>query len=283
MGTQNNVDEEGNELPLSMKIMSNFIEGAQKRVEGYNYDRRKSVVEYDEVLRKQREVIYKQRNDILSLEDMEPTIVKMMTSVTNRFTPRFVLNDKKGEMIDSERLTKEFLHVFFSMGDFEEDEFEGLSLEEAKQKILDKFLSNLHDKKELFPPEIYQEFMKVILLRIVDKYWMDHIDAMSDLRQSIGLKSYAQMNPLREYQELGFQMFDEMICNIENDVTLNINRAQVRQNLEREQVAKPIGTSGGSDEPVRRKPVVSNKKPGRNDTCPCGSGKKYKNCCGREA
>lgn len=282
MGTQNNVDEEGNELPLSMKIMSNFIEGAQKRVEGYNYDRRKSVVEYDEVLRKQREVIYKQRNDILSLEDMEPTIVKMMTSVVNRFVPRFVMNDKKGEMIDAERLTKEFIHVFFSMGDFEEDEFEGLNVEAAKEKALNKFLSNLEEKKQLFPPEIYQEFMKVILLRIVDKYWMDHIDAMSDLRQSIGLKSYAQMNPLREYQDLGFQMFDEMICNIENDVTLNINRAQVRQNLEREQVAKPIGTSGGSDEPVRRKPVVSNKKPGRNDPCPCGSGKKYKNCCGRE-
>ena len=280
MGTQNNVDEEGNELPLSMKIMSNFIEGAQKRVEGNNYDRRKAVVEYDEVLRKQREVIYKQRNDILSLEDVEPIIVKMMTSVTNRYTPRFVEYEKKNESMNIEGLFKEFLYIYFNQNDFEESDFENLGLEASKELIFNKFMSNLHEKKELFPPEIYQEFMKVILLRIVDKYWMDHIDAMSDLRQSIGLKSYAQLNPLREYQELGFSMFDEMICNIENDVSLNINRAQVRQNLEREEVAKPTGTSGGSDEIIKKKPVTATKKPGRNDPCPCGSGKKYKNCCG---
>ena len=281
LGTSGEVDEEGNELPLTMKIMTNFIESAQKRVEGSNYDRRKSVVEYDEVLRLQREVIYKQRNDILSIDDMEPVIIKMMTSVTNRHVPSYVQMESKNQVIDANRFEKEFLPVFFNHGSFEEDEFNGLTVDAAKQKVLDKFLSNLEEKKDAISIEMYREFLKVILLRVVDSYWMNHIDAMSGLRQSIGLKSYSQQNPLREYREIGFQMFDEMICKIEDNVSLNINRALIRDNLEREQVAKPTGTSGGSDEVVKKKPVTVNKKPGRNDPCPCGSGKKYKNCCGK--
>ncbi len=281
MGTANEVDEEGNELPLSMKMMSNFIESAQRRVEGMNYDSRKHVVEYDEVLRRQREVIYKQRNDILILDDMEPVVKRMMSSVTERHVSKYAQYDKKNPTVDSEQLQKNFLQLFFNLNEFEEGEFEGLDLESAKAKVLDRFYQNLEDKKNAIPHEMYVEFMKVILLRIVDKFWMDHIDQMSSLRQSIGLKSYAQLNPLREYREIGFQMFDEMICNIEDNVTVNINRAQIRDNLEREQVAKPTGTSGGSDEPIKKKPVTVGQKVGRNDPCPCGSGKKYKQCCGK--
>ena len=281
MGTANEVDEEGNELPLSMKMMSNFIESAQRKVEGMNYDSRKHVVEYDEVLRRQREVIYKQRNDILVLDDMEPVVKKMMASVAERHVNKYALYDKKNPTVDLERFQKEFLQLYFNINEFEEDEFEGLDLDACKEKVLEHFYKNLEDKKNAIPNEIYIEFMKVILLRIVDKFWMDHIDQMSSLRQSIGLKSYAQLNPLREYREIGFQMFDEMICNIEDNVTVNINRAQIRDNLEREQVAKPTGTSGGSDEPIKKKPVTVGQKVGRNDPCPCGSGKKYKQCCGK--
>ena len=281
MGTANEVDEEGNELPLSMKMMSNFIESAQRKVEGMNYDSRKHVVEYDEVLRRQREVIYKQRNDILVLDDMEPVVKKMMASVTDRHVAKYVQYDKKNPTVDAERLQKEFLQLFFNINEFEEGEFDGLDLESAKAKVLEHFYQNLEDKKNAIPHELYVEFMKVILLRIVDKFWMDHIDQMSSLRQSIGLKSYAQLNPLREYREIGFQMFDEMICNIEDNVTVNVNRAQIRDNLEREQVAKPTGTSGGSEEPIKKKPVTVGQKVGRNDPCPCGSGKKYKQCCGK--
>ena len=123
--------------------------------------------------------------------------------------------------------------------------------------------------------------MKVILLRTVDKFWMDHIDQMSSLRQSIGLQSYAQINPLREYQSIGYDMFTEMIANIENEVTIYASRAVLRDNLQREEVAKPTGTHSGNDEPLKRKPVVNKtEKVGRNDPCPCGSGKKYKKCCG---
>ena len=256
---------------------------SQKRVEGNNYDRRKSVVEYDEVLRKQREVIYKQRNDILSIEDMEPVIIRMMNSVVTRYIPRYAKPESKTLEIDSSMLYKDFILKFFNASNIDEDEFEGMKVDEVKEKITKMFMDNLNEKKSAIPLEIYHEFLKVILLRIVDSFWMDHIDAMSDLRQSIGLKSYAQLNPLREYQDLGFQMFDEMICNIEDHVTLNVSRAQIRDNLEREQVAKPTGTSGGSDDEVKKKPIVKKQqKIGRNDPCPCGSGKKYKNCCGRD-
>ena len=281
LSTQGEVDEEGNELPLSMKMMTNFIEGAQRRVEGSNYDRRKSVVEYDEVLRRQREIIYSQRNDILSIDDMEPTIHKFMNSVTSRNVAKYVNLESKNQLINAHELYRNFICVFFNMSEFEESDFEGKTLNEVVEMVNERFNSNLQDKKNSIPVEIFREFLKVILLRIIDKYWMDHIDQMSSLRQSIGLQSYAQLNPLREYREIGFQMFDEMVCKIEDNVVLNVNRAQIRDNLEREQVAKPTGTSGGSDEPVKRKPVTVSQKVGRNDPCPCGSGKKYKQCCGK--
>ena len=280
MGTGKEKDEEGNELPLQMKVLSKFIEGAQRKVEGFNFDNRKSVVEYDEVLRKQREVIYKQRNDILLLDDMEPVVHKMMASVVSRKVPTYFTIDRKQEIFDSEHFNKEFIMRFFNLGNVEEDEFEDKSSSELQEYILNKFHANLAEKKEIVPIEQYREFLKVVLLKVVDRYWMDHIDQMSSLRQSIRLQSYAQLNPLREYQEIGYEMFTNMIASIEDDVVQLINRAQVQQNLQREEVAKPTGTSGGSDEPVKRRPVKAADKVGRNDPCPCGSGRKYKHCCG---
>ena len=280
MGTGKEKDEEGNELPLQMKVLSKFIEGAQRKVEGFNFDNRKNVVEYDEVLRKQREVIYKQRNDILLLDDMEPVVHKMMASVVSRKVPTYFTIDRKQEIFDSEHFNKEFIMRFFNLGNIEEDEFENKSSSELQEYILNKFHANLEEKKEIVPIEQYREFLKVVLLKVIDRYWMDHIDQMSSLRQSIRLQSYAQLNPLREYQEIGYEMFTNMIASIEDDVVQLINRAQVQQNLQREEVAKPTGTSGGSEETVKRRPVKAADKVGRNDPCPCGSGRKYKHCCG---
>ena len=280
MGTGKEKDEEGNELPLQMKVLSKFIEGAQRKVEGFNFDNRKNVVEYDEVLRKQREVIYKQRNDILLLDDMEPVVHKMMASVVSRKVPTYFTIDRKQEIFDSEHFNKEFIMRFFNLGNIEEDEFENKSSSELQEYILNKFHENLEEKKEIVPIEQYREFLKVVLLKVIDRYWMDHIDQMSSLRQSIRLQSYAQLNPLREYQEIGYDMFTNMIASIEDDVVQLINRAQVQQNLQREEVAKPTGTSGGSEETVKRRPVKAADKVGRNDPCPCGSGRKYKHCCG---
>ena len=282
LGMMANPDEEGNETPLESKMFSRFVESAQKRIEGANFDRRKNVVEYDEVLRKQREIIYGQRKDILFLDDMEPIVLKMFRSVVDRLVPTFQdFEDKRNKGVDTERFMKDFCNKYFNYGTFEAFEFDDLSIEEVKTLVYDKLVENLHAKKELVPIEAYQEFMKVVLLRTVDRYWMDHIDQMSSLRQSIGLQSYAQVNPLREYQAIGFDMFQELIANIENEVTVYASRAQLRDNLQREEVAKPTGTHSGNDEPTKRKPVVNkNKKVGRNDPCPCGSGKKYKFCCG---
>ncbi|MBQ8292522.1 MAG: preprotein translocase subunit SecA [Bacilli bacterium] len=280
MGTGKETDEEGNELPLQMKVLSKFIEGAQRKVEGYNFDNRKSVVEYDEVLRKQREVIYKQRNDVLFLDDMEPLVLKMMESVVTRKIPTYFEVDKKTETLDKTRFNNEFVRMFFNLTAVEEDEFDDKNIQELQQYVLDKFHQGLEEKKEIVPMEQFREFLKVVLLRIIDRFWMEHIDQMSSLRQSVRLQSYAQLNPLREYQEIGFEMFNNMICGIEDQVVQLVNRAQVQQNLQREEVAKPTGTSGGSEEVTKRKPVKASEKVGRNDPCPCGSGRKYKHCCG---
>ena len=282
MATGKEKDEEGNELPLQMKVLSKFIESAQRKVEGYNFDNRKSVVEYDEVLRKQREVIYKQRNDILFLDDMEPVVLKMMDSVVARRIPMYYTVDHKTEVFDKERFNKEFVRMFFNLTTVDEDEFDDKSLTELQTYVIDKFHEGLDDKKEIVPLEQFREFLKVVLLRVIDRHWMEHIDQMSSLRQSIRLQSYAQLNPLREYQEIGFEMFNNMIASIEDEVVQLINRAQVQQNLQREEVAKPTGTSGGSDDTTKRKPVKAGEKVGRNDPCPCGSGRKYKHCCGQK-
>ncbi len=275
-------DEEGNETPLESKMFSRFVESAQKKVEGSNYDSRKNVVEYDEVLRKQREVIYGQRKDILFLDDMEPTIHKMFNSVVERYIPKYVTYEKKKSSIDLNHFMSDFVSKFFNRGDIEIDDIEELNEEELKEFILNKLYDNLNKKKEQVPPEVYQEFLKVVLLRIVDKHWMDHIDQMSNLRQSIGLQSYAQINPLREYQQISFDTFSEMILTINDDVTLNVNRAVLRDNLQREEQAKVTGTNAGTDDTTKKKPVVNKtEKVGRNDPCPCGSGKKYKFCCGK--
>ncbi|MDD4243825.1 MAG: preprotein translocase subunit SecA [Bacilli bacterium] len=273
-------DAEGNETPLDLRMFSRFVENAQRKVEGSNYDRRKSVVEYDEVLRKQREIIYQQRSDILFLDDMEPTVLKMIDAVIERNVDRYVSSSGKKSTLDLKNFMTNVAWRFFNHVEWTESEFENKSVPEIKEMLINKLRANLEEKKSSFPEEVYREFLKVIMLRVVDRYWMDHIDQMSELRQSIGLKSYAQINPLREYQEIGFEMFETMVNSIEEEVVTFVSRAQIRDNLQREEVAKPTGTNAG-DEPVKKKPVVIGKKVGRNDPCPCGSGRKYKHCCGQ--
>ncbi len=279
LGMISNRDEEGNETPLESKMFSRFVESAQKKVEGANYDSRKNVVEYDEVLRKQREIIYSQRKDILFLDDMEPTIHKMMNSVVTRHVPAYTIYEKKQQYIDAPKFMNEFVLRYFNRDDLSIEDIENKTISEIQEIILNKFEEKLQEKKDAVPSEVFQEFLKVVLLRVVDNHWMDHIDRMSDLRQSIGLQSYAQINPLREYQEIGFTTFGEMIDIINDEVTMTVNRAVLRDNLKREEQAKVTGTNAGG-ETAKRKPVVSKGKVGRNDPCPCGSGKKYKHCCG---
>lgn len=281
LGMIANPDADGYETPLESKMFSRFVESAQKKVEGANYDSRKNVVEYDEVLRKQREVIYGQRKDILFLDDMEPTIRKMIKNVVKRNIGGYIVHEKKNSEVDAVRFMNEFASKFFNRSKITIDEVEGLNEEQLSELIENKFIEELENKKTQVPNEVFQEFLKVVLLRVVDSHWMDHIDQMSNLRQSIGLQSYAQINPLREYQQIAFETFNDMIATINDEVVLNVNRVILRENLQREEQAKVTGTNAGADETAKRKPVVNkDKKVGRNDPCPCGSGKKYKYCCG---
>lgn len=274
------VNQQGTEVPLESRIFANFVENAQKKIEGNNFDSRKTVLEYDEVLRRQREIIYKQRSDILFLEDITGIIIKMMENTGFRLISEH-LTDEKHPVLDVKGFVKEIDGMYFPLGTVKEEDFTDKTSDQALEVFMHSCRELLEAKKEQFPEEIYREFLKVVLLRVVDTYWMEHIDAMSELRQAVRLQAYAQVNPLREYQEVGFQKFEAMIQNIENDATKFVNRAQIRDNLERETVIKPTATHGGGDDDTRKRPQAKSTKVGRNDPCPCGSGKKYKNCCGR--
>ncbi|HKM29666.1 MAG TPA: preprotein translocase subunit SecA [Bacilli bacterium] len=268
------------ETPLESKMFSSFVESAQKKIEGNNFDSRKTVLEYDEVLRKQREIIYNQRSEILFLEDITDIIVRMMESTMHRLAYSFLESDRKNSAVDIDRFMKESDGIYFPLGFLRKEDLAGLSAEAMVDVLVDKCNILLQEKKENFPPEIYYEFLKVVLLKVVDTYWMDHIDAMSELRQAVRLQSYAQINPLRQYQEVGFEKFEIMIQSIENDATKYVNRALIKDNLQREAVIKPVSTSSGKEEDTKRRRQAVSSKVGRNEQCPCGSGKKYKNCCG---
>ena len=267
------------ENPLESKMFSKQVEGAQKRIEGTNYDIRKTTLEYDEVLRKQREIIYQQRNDVLFKDDITDIIKKMMYNASYNICAKFA--DEKSN-IDSKVIFKEINGRYLPLGAVTEEEFNGLDLDKAADLFYDKSIALLDEKKEILPEELYKEGLKVYFLRVIDTYWMNHIDVMSELRQSVRLQSYAQQNPLRMYREIGFEKFEEMIASIETDTVRLINLSKVQEQVEREEVVKITGTSSGSDDQGKKKtPVKKQQEVGRNDPCPCGSGKKYKQCCGK--
>lgn len=273
--------KDGTEQALESKFFSRFVESAQKRIEGNNYDIRKTVLEYDEVLRKQREIIYRQRNEVLFLEDISEVVLNMMHSVCHRIVYSHLASDKKEEEIDYKKLYDSINGRYFPLNYLNLDELKELNSEELISFLFEKCKDLLKEKKEAFSEKVTHEFLKVVLLRVIDTYWMEHIDSMSELRQAVRLQSYAQINPLREYQEIGFQKFETLVMNIENDTMRYVNCAQIRSNLERQQVVKNTYASSGKEDNAKRKPVRVENKVGRNDPCPCGSGKKYKNCCGR--
>lgn len=259
------------ETPLDFKMFSKMVMRAQNQIEGNNFDRRKTVLQYDEVLRRQREIIYKQRSDVLFLENIEADTFHMIEESLKRVVE--ASKDDRKQLFQN--LTKYFSKDVVDFKLLENPTTDPMSY------ILDVAKREFESKKTLTNEQIFNDFLKAITLRVVDTFWVQHIDAMSELRQAVSLQSYAQMNPFREYQETGFEMFATMVMNIQNDVTRFVLKAQVRQNTERVQVAKPISTSSGKEDESRKKaPVRVTQKAGRNDPCPCGSGKKYKHCHG---
>ena len=266
--------------PIESKMVTKAVESAQKRVEGNNYDMRKNLLEYDEV-------IYGQRQDILETEDLTDVIFGMIDSSVTRLVHTYSVGEAQdSKQKDAPEYNYEGLLNYLNTNLFPVNKVELSALEGKTEAEMIEYIANLvkddyRQKEQSIDSSIFHEFQKVIVLRVVDTHWMNHIDAMDALRQGIHLRSYGQINPLHEYQSEGFEMFNRLIERIEDDVTRYILRAEIRQNLQREEVAKPTATNSGKEE--KKRPVTRKiEKVGRNDECPCGSGKKYKQCCGND-
>ncbi|WP_409173503.1 preprotein translocase subunit SecA [Enterococcus mundtii] len=272
---------------IQSKMLSKQVESAQKRVEGNNYDTRKNVLQYDDVMREQREVIYKQRQDVIM---EETSLSEPLMNMVKRTISRVV---DAHTQLEKENWNLEGIVDFAGSTLVHEDsislaDLEGKTPQQIKEFLNEKAQEIFNTKaSQLNGPEQLLEFEKVVILRVVDSKWTDHIDAMDQLRQSIGLRAYGQNNPLVEYQTEGYKMFEDMIGAIEYEVTRIFMKAEIRQNVQREQVSQgqPVQpTEGDAKENsrlnVKSQPVSVNKV-GRNDPCPCGSGKKFKNCHGK--
>lgn len=266
--------------PIQSKMVSKAVESAQKRVEGNNFDARKQLLQYDDVLRQQREIIYAQRNEVLESENLRSIVENMIqTSIQRNVAAHTVTNDNDEKDIKN---LLDYIHGnLLREGDITTTDLQGKDTEEIAELVFAK-VKELYDEKEgQLGEEQMREFEKVIVLRAVDSKWMDHIDTMDQLRQGIHLRAYGQVNPLREYQQEGFAMFEAMVEAIEEDVARYIMKAEIRNNLQREEVAKGQAVNPKEDrENVKKKPIVKKNQIRRNDPCPCGSGKKYKNCHG---
>ncbi|UHA61605.1 preprotein translocase subunit SecA [Metabacillus litoralis] len=269
--------------PIQSKIVSRAVESAQKRVEGNNFDARKQLLQYDDVLRQQREVIYKQRFEVLDSDNLREIVEKMLKSTIERAVGMYTPKEEVEEDWNIEGIIDYMNANILTEDELAVSDLRRKDPEEMSELIYKKALAHYDAKEADFGEEQMREFEKVILLRAVDTKWMDHIDAMDQLRQGIHLRAYGQNDPLREYQMEGFAMFENMIASIEEDVAKYIMKAQIRNNLERQEVAQgqtAVHAKEG-DEPVKKKPTRKVVEIGRNDPCICGSGKKYKNCCGQ--
>ena len=272
---------------IENKMITKQIENAQKKVEGNNFNTRKTLLGYDDVMNVQREVIYKQRSEVLEGEDIKDQI-KAMTEHVITNAVNLHLNGVEEDSADAEEEMKKLVSylndICIPANRVSIDELMNMSNDE----IIEKFVSIADEiyeaKEEDFTAERMREIERVVLLRIVDTKWMDHIDNMDHLKQGMGLQAFKQEDPVRAYQMEGSQMFEEMIENIKLDTVKYIFHVQMERAPERERVAKETGAShaGSSSESAKQQPVRKKVEIGRNDPCPCGSGKKYKNCCGRE-
>ena len=246
------------DTPIDAKILSNAVENAQRNVESVHFRSRKNVLEYDNVMNTQREVIYQQRQKVLDGEDLRATILKNLRSVL--------------ETADAEEL-KGYEGLYYPIGSVQE--------EPDVEKLYDLAVKTYERKEASYTPQVMRELERVIMLRVVDEYWMDNIDAMDDLKQGIGLRAYAQHDPVVEYKNEGYEMFQAMVTAIREETVrrLFLVKLAPSQDVKRERVAKETGTGAAVNAVVKKQPVKKAQKIGPNDPCPCGSGQKYKKCC----
>ena len=274
------------DTPIDAKILSGAVENAQKNVESRNFKARKNVLEYDDVMNTQREVIYAQRQKVLDGEDLRENILTMLRSLvdTNVAT---ALSENGGSVNEEalKELAMQMEGIYFIRGTLESRKTQLLAMDQQTlaDTIYDIALATYQAKETAYGDKLMRELERVVMLRVVDEYWMDNIDAMDDLKQGIGLRAYGQHDPVVAYKEEGYQMFESMIQSIKDETVrrMFLVRVQPQQEVKREKVAKETGTAGAADgSSVKKQPIrTAAKKVGPNDPCPCGSGKKYKKCC----
>jgi len=273
------------DMPIDAKILSNAVENAQKNVESRHFRARKNVLEYDNVMNTQREVIYAQRQKVLDGEDLRENMLSMLRTYVEG-TVATALSDNGGIANGDglSRLAAAMEGIYFARGTLASraNTLEGKKAEEVSEVVFEIARRTYEAKEAAYTPAIMRELERVVMLRVVDEYWMDNIDAMDDLKQGIGLRAYGQHDPVIAYKEEGFAMFEAMIQAIREETIRRMFLVQIRTNQEvkREKVAKETGTAAATKTVVKKQPVrTADKKVGPNDPCPCGSGKKYKKCC----
>ncbi len=273
------------DVPIEAGLVSNSIESAQRKVESRNFGIRKNVLQYDEVMNSQRQIIYGQRDQVLDGENMKGSILKMIQEAIAQNVKTFLPQDTPHDDWDLNGLREHYLGWLIGPEDlkFTRSQVEDLEPEFVEKELWEKAQSLYEKREEEFTSPIMREVERVVLLRNVDQEWMDHIDAMEQLQDGIRLRAYAQQDPVVEYRLEGFDMFDAMIATIRENTAKMILTVRLRtpEAPQREQVAKETSASTAGDGTVKKQPVKKQKKPGRNDPCPCGSGLKYKKCCGR--
>ena len=289
---------------INASILSNSIESAQKRLESMNFERRRNVLNYDDVMNRQRTVIYEQRREVLDGVDLHEKILRMIDETVEETANRYLVGETPLDY-DLEGMKQYFGGLLYAPDElkYSDEEKAKLSAKTLTEDMLSRARKLYASKEELFTPEQLREIERIVLLRQVDAKWMDHLDAMDDLREGVGLNAYAQRDPIVEYRIAGGEMFDEMVANIREDTVRMLLSVTPRQEVKREAVAKITGESGGGEtrssgvstssvrpaqspakpggQPPKQLPVKKGQKVGRNDPCPCGSGLKYKKCCGR--
>ena len=278
-----NIDED---TPIEQKFLTRAIEQAQTTVESRNFQARKSVLEYDDVMNKQREIIYDQRKQVLDGLDVKNIIMNMMnTSISHLVAEHFAENDHL-DAASCRELLRQVEGLYFPKFTvrFTDEELKEKTAADVTEAFTAAAAAYYEQKEQAFTSPVMREVERVVLLRVVDEYWMDHIDAMADLRQGIRLRAYAQTDPIIAYKKESLDMFEEMISAIQSETVRRLYSVRIKKDeeIKRERVAKATGESVGGDGTVKKQPRRV-QKIGRNDPCPCGSGKKYKNCCGRNA
>jgi len=273
------VDED---TPIEQKMLTNAIENAQKQVESRNFQTRKNVLQYDDVMNTQREVIYKQRRQVLDGEDLQQSIQNMLHNTVASAIQGHMGEQKHMDAESFQEALVPFRRMFLAPGDLKltNEELARHDVESLTELVLEKARTVYAKKEQEIGAPLMRELERVLMLRVVDEFWMENIDAMAELRQGIGLRALGQNDPVVAYKQEGFEMFEEMIAAIQEETLRRLFLVQLKKNqdVKRERVARITAESAGGDGTVKKQPVKKAAKIGRNEPCPCGSGLKWKKC-----